>query len=341
MLRAQAPEPKKVGWAILGLGSYARNQILPNMKHCRLSQPVAVISGSPEKAKQVAEQYGIAESMIFNYQNMERIRDVPEIEVVYVITPPGTHREFTVRALEAGKHVCCEKPMAGQVADGEAMVAAAKKANRRLQIGYRCHFEPHNLRAMEICRSGRLGQIRTLRSDHAFTLNSGGGWHTKRDLGGYGAIGEIGVYAVQALCYLAGEDPVEVIGTRHKLDVPRFREVEDVNHFNLRFPGGAQGIGATGYSWNANNFRVYGTTGRLEAEPATGYGGHQFRLNGESISVEPANQWAGQMDHLSECVRDANKTLIAPGEMGLRDLRIIDAVIRSADTGRAVSLSVG
>ena len=332
-------EPAKpVGWAILGLGGYATRNILPNFKDCKLSKPVAVISGSPDKAKGIANEYGIPESKIYNYQNLEKIKDDPDIEVVYVITPPGTHHEFTMRSLAAGKHVCCEKPMTGDLKEAEEMVAMAKKVNKRLGIGYRCHFEPHNLEAMRLCRSGALGTLRTVRSDHGFTMGWDNGWHSKRKLGGYGAISEIGIYAIQALCYLAGADPVEVYGTRDKLKVDRFKEVEDVNHFNLIFPNGVQGFGATAYSWNANNFRVYGDRGNITAEPATGYTGHVFTLNNKKIEVAPANQWALQMDHLSECIRDPKMTLRTPGEMGLRDIRIIDAILRSAESKSSIRL---
>lgn len=336
---AQAEPIKPVGWAILGLGGYAQGQILPNIKNCSHTKLAGLISGSPDKAKRLAEQYGVPESKIYNYQNMEKIADDPDIEVVYVITPPGTHHEFTMRSLRAGKHVCCEKPMTGDLKEAEEMVAEAKKRKLRLGMGYRCHFEPHNLEAMRLCRTGAIGELRTIRSEHGFTLGWDGGWHTSRKLGGYGAIGEIGVYAIQALCYLAGADPIEVMGTRTKLNIPRFKEVDDVNHFNLIFPNGVQGIGATAYTWNANNMVAMGTGGRITAEPATGYGGHNFVINGRRIEVQPANQWAGQMDHLSECVRDAAKTLITPGEMGLRDIRIIDAIMRSADTDRAIKLA--
>jgi len=330
---------KKVGWAILGLGGYALNQILPNMKFCQHGAPVALISGSPDKAKATAAAYGIKESMIFNYDNMDRIKDVAEIDVVYVITPPGTHRDFTIRALQAGKHVCCEKPMASSAKDCEAMIAATKRAKRLLQIGYRCHFEPNNLEAMRICRAGEIGQIRTIRSDHAFTMGWDNGWHSKKGLGGFGAISEIGIYSINALCYLAGEDPIEIFGTRDKVKADRFKDVEDVNHFNLKFPGGAQGVGMTGYSWNANNFRAYGDRGQIDAEPATGYGGHNFRKNGQPFRVEPANMWALQMDDLSRAILDSSRILKTPGEMGLRDIRIIEAVLQSADTGKSVRFS--
>jgi predicted dehydrogenase len=306
-----------------------------------MSRPVAFISGSPDKANNLAKEYGIAPEKVYNYDNMDRIKDDPDIEVVYVITPPGTHKDFTIRALRAGKHVCCEKPMASSSKECREMIAEAKKANRRLQIGYRCHFEPHNLAAMAACKAGRLGSLRTIRSEHGFVLGWDGGWHTKKELGGFGAISEIGVYAIQALCYLSGEDPVEIWGTREKLNIPRFKEVEDVNHFNLLFPSGVQGIGSTAYTWNANNVVAMGNGGRLVAEPATGYSGHQFRLNGTPMDVQPANQWAGQMDHLSECVRDPGKTLIAPGEMGLRDIKIIEAILESANSKRVVKFRAG
>ena len=332
-------QSKPVGWAILGLGGYAQNQILPNMKACRNTKLIAVISGSPDKAKKVASQYGISEANTYSYDNLEKIKDNPEIEVVYVITPPGTHKDFTIRALESGKHVVSEKPMTGSLKDAQAMVAAAKKAKKRLGVGYRCHFEANNLEAVRICRSGQLGAIRTIRSDHGFTMTWGDGWHSNRQLGGYGAISEIGIYAIQALCYLAGADPIEVYGTRDKLNVPRFKTVEDVNHFNLIFPNGIQGFGATAYSWNANNFRVLGERGVINAEPATGSSGNVFTLNGQPITTKPTNMWADQMDHFSDCVRDTAMVLKTPGEMGVRDIAIIEAILHSADTKSPVKLS--
>ncbi len=332
-------EVKPVRWAVLGLGGYARNQIMPNFEHCKHSKLVAVISGSADKAKGVAAKYGLPDSKIYSYDNLEKIKNDEEIDVVYVITPPGTHHEFTLRSLAAGKHVVCEKPMASYAKDAQEMVDAAKKAKKRLGIGYRCHFDAYNVESMRLCRTGALGTLRTIRSDHGFTMNDMNSWHWKRPLGGFGAISEIGIYAIQALCYLAGADPIEVYGTRDKLDVPRFKQVEDVNHFNFVFPNGIQGIGATAYSWNANNWRAMGNRGILNGEPATGYQNNKITLNNQPIKVTPNNMWADQMDHFSECVRDPNKTLITPGEMGLRDIKLIEAILHSADTKSPVRFS--
>lgn len=329
---------KPVGWAVLGLGGYATNNILPNFQHCKKSKLVALISGSPDKAKATAEKYNIPEQKIYDYTNLERIKDDPDIDVVYVITPPGTHHEFVMRALACGKHISCEKPMTGDVKQAVEMVETAKKLGKRLGIGYRCHFEPNNLEAMRLCKTGALGTIRTIRSEHGFTLGDWSKWHHVRSLGGFGAISEIGIYAIQAMCYLAGADPIEVQATRDKGKSPLFKEIEDTNHFVLTFPNNITGIGATSYSWNANNYRVYGNRGRIAAEQATGYDNHMFDFNNQPFQVEAGNQWARQMDHLSECVRDSGKTLITPGEMGLRDVRIMDAIVRAGMENKIVKL---
>lgn len=338
---APAEQEKKVGWAILGLGGYALNQIMPRIKLCERTELKAVISGTPDKAKRVAGEYGLPESKIYNYQSWEAIANDPDIEVVYVITPPGTHAEFTIKALEAGKHVCCEKPMASSSEECRQMIAAAKRAGKRLQIGYRCHFETNNLTAMQQLRDGAIGPVRTVRSEHGFTLGQSV-WHLDPALGGHGAISEIGVYAIQAQCYLMGEDPISVTGSSHKLDPDRFKTIEDTNHWNLKFPSGGQGIGSTSYTWNANNFRALGPRGRLDAEPGTGYSGHNFVLNGRPLNApEMPLQWVGQMDHMSACVRNPGMELIAPGEMGLRDIQIIEGIIQSAREGREISLKFG
>lgn len=331
----QQPQ-KKVGWAVLGLGFYAQNRIMPNFAHCSSSALKAVISGSPEKAKRLAGQYGLPDSKVYSYDALEKIKDDPDIDVVYVITPPGTHHEFTLRALKSGKHVVCEKPMASNAKECEDMVKEAAKQKRRLGIGYRCHFEPYNLEAVRLCREGALGDIRTIRSEHGFVLGGGGSWHSKRALGGHGAISEIGIYSIQALIYLAGADPIEIFGSRDKLDWPHLKEVEDVNHFHFTFPKGIQGFGATAYTWKANNLGVLGTKGKIIADTATEYFDNTFHVNGQPLKLDPGNQWAAQMDHFSECVLDPSKALKTPGEMGWRDIRIIETILRSADEGRPI-----
>ncbi|MGV3618446.1 MAG: Gfo/Idh/MocA family protein [Fimbriimonas sp.] len=334
--RAEQDAPK-VGWAILGLGGYATHQIMPAFKDCTRSKIVALVSGTPDKLKRFGEQYSVPESHRYSYETFDRIKDNPDVQVVYVVTPPATHRDFVVRAAGAGKHVCSEKPMAPTVADCQAMIDACRKAGKRLQIGYRSHYEANNLRAMELCRSGALGTLRSITSDHGFNMPAGT-WRTVRKLAGGGSMMDIGIYSVQALCYLAGEDPTEVFATIHNLPEERFKDVEDTVHFRLKLPSGVQATGTSGYSWapGANRYDVIGTRGGLHAEPATSYGGNTLRGRGTE-GVTPNNQFAAQIDHLSQCIQE-DKPVKTPGEMGLRDIRIIQAIYESARTGMPVRL---
>lgn len=330
---------KPVGWAVLGLGGYATNQIMPAFAHCENSKLVALISGHPEKLTRFGQQYGIAESSRYTYDSMDAIRNNAEIEVVYVITPPATHPGFTVRSAKLGKHVCSEKPMAPTEAECKQMIEACKSAGKLLQIGYRCHYESHNLRAIQACRSGELGKIESLTSDHGFNMGPGT-WRTQRALAGGGSMMDIGIYSLNALRYLSGEEPVEVSASIvNPPNDPRFVDVEDTVDFHLTFPSGLTGHGTSGYSWlnGKNRYQANGSKSTLLAEPATAYDGNRLTINGSEVQGPSNNQFAAELDHFSECVR-AGRRSRTPGEEGLRDIRIIQGIYASAQSGRPVKL---
>lgn len=335
----QGDPNRKVGFAILGLGGYATNQIMPAFARSQHSKITALISGTPDKLKQYGDQYGVPERSRHSYKELERIKDNPEIDVVYIITPPGTHREFTVRSAAVGKHVFSEKPMANTEAECREMIDACRKAGKLLMIGYRSHYEAHNLRAIEACRSGELGTLRSIASEHGFQASRT--WRIDKELSGGGALWDIGIYGVNASRYLTGEDPVEVTAFENRLKGDdRFKEVDDVTHMVLRYPNGTLASISTGYSWRgANNYRVIGTKGTLVAEPATPYEGHRLVVNGKDPQVKPNDQFSAMLDHMSESVLSGAKTVRTPGEMGLVDIRILEASLRSAREGRSVKLS--
>lgn len=332
-------ENRPVGWAVLGLGGYAQGEILPAFARCQRSKLVALISGHEEKLAHVGDRYGIAKNRRYLYDQMASIRNANDIEVVYVITPPATHRDFALRAASAGKHVCSEKPMAPTVADCRAMIEACRKARRLLQIGYRSHYEPNNRRAIEACRSGELGKIRSISSDHGFNIGPNQ-WRVQRALAGGGSMMDIGIYSLNALRYLSGEEPREVTATiANPPNDPRFKDVEDTVDFHLTFPSGLVGHGTSGYSWvqGKNRYEVVGEKATLHAEPATAYSGNRLTIGGHEHNGDTASQFSNQIDHLSECIR-MRKPVRTPGEEGLRDIRIIQAIYESARTGKPVRL---
>jgi predicted dehydrogenase len=346
-LERPLPEPpgQRVGWAVVGLGKFALGQIMPAFSDCRLSRPVALVSGSPDKARDVGARFGV--QRFYDYRNFDAIRDDPAIQVVYIILPNSMHEEYTVRALKAGKHVFCEKPMATSPAECERMIRAARDANRQLGIAYRAHWEPHNERALQLVRAGEIGTLRHFQSMHGRPLDPqdpADQWRAKKALSGGGSLPDIGIYALNAARMFAGEEPVEVAATIHSPPGdPRFAEIEDLVSFRLRFPGGMIADCASSYSvQEQKNYQLYGTTGSIRLDPATDYNRNVIMLKNEDgereIEAESANlQFPREIDGFSEAVR-ANRPFRTPGEEGLRDERLIQAIYRAARDGRTIKL---
>jgi len=338
---------KKLGFAIVGLGKFATEQIMPNFKDCQHARLTALVSGSPAKAKKLAAEYGISEKNIYSYDTFDSIKDNPEVDVVYIILPNSLHAEYTVRAAQAGKHVLCEKPMATSLADAEKMIAACQKADRRLMIAYRCQYEPFNLNAVERIRKGELGKLRAITADHGRpvkpTEDKADTWRVDKKLAGGGSLMDIGIYSLNACRYLTGEEPVEVTAMESSdRSDPRFKEVEDNIHFTLRFPSGVLASCTSSYSYESvKRGRAFGDKAWLDLDPLSDYDKHTLTLGNAKGEQEPkikeGNQFAAEVDHMAECVL-AGKTTRTPGEEGLRDLRIIMAIYEAARTGKAVKV---
>ncbi|RAK56885.1 Gfo/Idh/MocA family protein [Phenylobacterium deserti] len=336
---------RKIGYAIVGLGSYATRQIMPQFVNSERSRLTALVSGSPEKARTLAAQYGIPERSIYSYQTFDRIADNPDVDVVYVILPNSMHAEYSIRAAKAGKHVMCEKPMAPTVRECEQMIAACRQANRKLMIGYRSRFQAHNVEAIRMARGGEMGPTRVILAEHGFNIGDPTQWRLKRSLAGGGALMDIGIYSLNATRYLTGEEPIEVtaIEKTDRSDI-RFREVDDTILFALKFPSGAVANCVSSYTSNHNRYRVVQQNGWFELEPATAYTGQQMRVAPRGQPAQPReialgkNQFAGQLDHMAECIL-TNREPIVSGEEGLRDVRVMEAIYRSVRESRAVKLT--
>ena len=341
--RSRTGVPRSVGYAIVGLGSYATQTIMPQFVNCRISRLAALVSGSPEKLRRYSTEYGVPKGSLYNYTTFGSVRENPDVDIVYVILPNSMHAEYTIRAAAAGKHVLCEKPMAVSSRECEAMIAACRAAGRKLMIGYRSHFEPHNLHAMRLAREGAIGRRRFVQSEHGFPIGHPSQWRLNRELAGGGSLMDIGIYSIQALRYMVGEEPVAVTASSltDRSD-PRFHEVEDRIAWTFLFPSGVIGQGFSSYSSAHNHVRLNGESGWIDLEPATSYSGHAMRIRrgGSEEAAKPppgpgTNQFAAQLDHLSECVLTGREPIV-PGEEGLRDLRLIEAIYQSAAQGRTI-----
>ncbi len=337
---------RRLGWAVVGLGKFALNQILPSFGESRSSKLVALVSGNRQKAEQVAARYGVDSRNLYDYQTFDRLADIPEVDVVYIILPNALHAEYTARAFKAGKHVFCEKPMAVTVEECETMIRAGREAGRKLMVAYRAQFEPHNVEAIRRVREGEIGPLRLVTSDHGRILDPkdpADQWRMVKSLAGGGSLYDIGIYSLQAARYLTGEEPVEVFGQiANTKDDPRFREVEDRVAFQVRFPSGAVANLSSSYSTaSVKRSQAFGEKGSLILDPATEYEGNKLTLQTEKgrqeVKVKEQSQFAAEMDHFSQSVMN-NQEPKTPGEEGLRDVRIMQAVYRAAEEGKTVSL---
>jgi len=337
------PPGKKLGWAIVGLGSLSINQILPAFSQCEKSKVVALVSGHPDKANKLALRYGVSPKNIYNYQNYDSIKDNPEVDIIYIVLPNGMHAEYTVRGLQAGKHILTEKPMANTPAECQQMVDAGRKGNKKLMVAYRCRYEPYNQEAIRVARSHELGTVKVILADAGFAMKDPNVWRLKKSLAGGGSLMDIGIYALQAARYLTGEEPSEVNAMMYSTpNDPRFKEVEEAINFQLRFPSGilANCTSSYGYAWQSH-YRVVTSEGWLELDPATAYNGLRMRVHRGNVTEEKdlpvVDHFAAEMEHMSDCVMQ-NKEPLTPGEEGLRDLTIMHALYEAANTGKTVRL---
>ena len=342
---AAAPDSpgKKLGWAIVGLGNLAIHEILPAFAKCEQSSVTALVSGHPDKANKLAQQYGVNPKNIYNYQNYDSIRDNPEVDIIYIVLPNGMHAEYTIRGFQAGKHVLTEKPMANTPDDCQKMIDAARKAGRKLMVAYRCRYEPFNKEMIRMAREQELGPVKVIVADHGFNIGDPTQWRLEKEFAGGGSLMDIGIYALQAARYLSGEEPTEVNALMYSApNDPRFTEVEENINFQLRFPSGILANCTSSYGYDSqSHYRVIGTKGWLEMEPATVYRGLRMRVHHDGVTEERSlpvlDHFALEMDHMSECVMQ-NKEPLTPGEEGLRDLNVMMAVYLAARTGKTVKL---
>lgn len=335
---ASAPS-KKLGVALCGLGSYSSGQLGPALRETRFCELRGVVTGDPEKGRRWAREYGFPESSVYGYDTIGEMAGNAEIDILYSVTPPGLHKRDALRGFEAGKHVISEKPMAVGVADCDEMIAAARAAGKQLAIGYRTQFHPLYERLKELARSGEFGAFDKMSGGFSFNSSPVGTWRMKRAMGG-GPLMDVGVYVI----YAAGmakleEAPVAVTARQPPKARPEiFAEIEETMYLTLEYADGSTCEGETSWAGSANRFRAEGDKGWFETSPAYSYGGLRGRTSEGELTVPSGfSQQAAQMDHIARSILEGRPSIV-PGELGRRDIRVIEAIFEAARTGRRVEL---
>jgi predicted dehydrogenase len=326
--------------AIMGLGSYG-TRVAEAMQSCKRAKLVGVISGTPAKVRDWQQKYTIPDKNYYNYENFDRIRDNPDIDAVYVITPNGLHHDQVIRVAAAGKHVICEKPMALNAREAQEMIDACNKARVKLLVGYRMHFEPHTLEIVRMRKAGEFGKMLFFQGLSGFTIGDPTQWRLNKQLSGGGSMMDIGIYSVNGARYMLGEEPSWVTAEETKTDPIKFKEgVDETIQFQMGFPSGAVASCLSTYHMNnLDRFFVNGENGFAELQPATGYGPIQGRTNKGELNQPAVIHQAVQMDAMSGIILEGKQPIIpVDGEEALKDLTIIDAIYAAAKSGKRVEL---
>ena len=327
--------------AIMGLGSYG-TRVAEAMKDCKRAKLTGVISGTPSKIKDWQQKYNIPDKNCYNYENFDSIKNNPDIDAVYVITPNGLHKDQSIRVARAGKHVICEKPMAINAAEGKEMVDACKKAGVKLLVGYRMHLEANTLEIIRMRNEGAFGKVLFFQGLSGFRIGDPTQWRLNKELAGGGAMMDIGIYSINGARYMIGEEPVWVTAQETKTDPVKFKEgVDETILFQLGFPGGAVASCLSTYAMsNLDRFFLNGDKGFAELHPATGYGPIKGKTSKGELNNPHITHQTVQMDEMSAMILE-NKKPVVPldGEEGLKDLKIIDAIYLAIKEGRKVKLA--
>lgn len=330
--------PKKLGIALVGLGNYSKNNLAPALAQTQFCRLAGIVTGSPAKAVEWAKKHNIPKQNIYNYDNFDSIANNPDIDIVYVVLPNSLHKEFTIRAAKAGKHVICEKPMSVSVKEGEAMIAACKAAGKQLAIGYRLHFEPHTLEVMRLAREMDFGAIKHVETHFGFSIGDPTQWRMKKALAGGGPLMDVGIYCIQGARYATGLEPIAVTAQAFKTNPVKFSEVEETLTWQLAFPGGLVANGSTTYAFNVERLRVTAEKGYYELSPAYGYGPLKGRTSKGEMNFPHALHQIAQMDAFADCLLN-NRPTTVPGELGLQDMKIIEAIYQAVDSGRRIEIA--
>lgn len=332
-------EEKKLGIALVGLGNYATLMLAPALQHTEYCELKGIVTGTPEKAVKWQKDFNISPAHTYNYETFGKIKNDGAIDIIYIVLPNFMHEEYTIRALEAGKHVICEKPMAMDAAGCKNMIAAAKKANKRLQVGYRLFYEPHHLEMKRWANEPFEGRIKLMETSLGFDMARPGLWRIDKKMGGGGALMDLGPYVIQAARRAAGQNPVSVLAQGFIDDPEIYKGIYGTYTWQLKFSDNALCNSIASFSSYTDRYYVSKGYEYMELKPAFAANVKMSLQSRDESKSLPCNEYqqTTQMDVFARNILD-NTPVVASGEEGMTDMHIIDAIKKSIETGAEVNI---
>ena len=330
----------KVKYAVVGVGWISQEAFLPSVHAVDNADVVALVSGNPEGARQLAEFHGIPD--VVGYDDYDDLLASGKIDAVYIALPNSMHADYSVRASKAGVHALVEKPLAVTVEECEAMIKAAADADTLLMTAYRLHSEPGSVKVLELIANGEIGEPKHFAS--TFSFQSGDENHRLLAEHWGGPLQDIGVYCLNAARHCLDGEPLSVSAMKvHGMGDPRFREVEGSMTVTMLFPREKLAQFLISFEGDdTDTIRVIGTEGEITVEQA-----FDFHFNPRvwltkgrervEIDIPETDHFAGQLAYFSDCILEGRRP-VPDGEEGLADVRALLAIETAAKIGQAQHL---
>jgi len=331
------PHGNKVKWGVLGTASIATRKVIPGMQKGDWSEVAAIASRDLGRAQKAARELGVAKA----YGSYEELVADPEIEAVYIPLPNHLHVPWTAKAAKAGKHVLCEKPMALSAEEAKTLLAVRDRTKRKIGEAFMVKTHPQWLRTRELIRGGKIGELRGILTVFSYSNRDPKNVRNKAEWGG-GGLMDIGCYPITLSRFMFGEEPVRVSGL---MDLDPELGVDRLASGILEFRSGQSVFTVGTQSAYRQSMEFLGTTGRIAVEiPFNAPNDRALRvivddcrdLFGGGVSVEtiPAcDQYTIQGEAFSRAIREDGEVPV-PLEDAIGNMRVIDAIFKSAKTGK-------
>lgn len=322
----------KTRWGVLSTSKFAQTKIIPAMKHCQHAEITAIASRNLEAAQEAAQRLEIAKA----YGSYEELLADTELDVIYNPMPNHLHVEWSIKALEAGKHVLCEKPIGLSSAEGQRLLDAAKQHPKlKVMEAFMYRHHPQWQHAKQLVTDGKIGELRTIQSFFSYFNTDANNIRNQADIGG-GAMMDIGCYNVSLSRFIFGEEPKRVLGIVER--DPQF-QTDRLSSGVLDFGRGTATFTCSTQLSPYQRVNIFGTEGRIEIE-----------IPFNAPPDKPCKMWLQQGSEIEEIVFDIcdqytiqgdlfslavlNDTPVpTPLEDAVANMKVIEAVFESSKTG--------
>ncbi len=330
--------PTKLRWGVLSTAAIGLKKVIPAMQQGQLTHIAAIASRELSKAQEAARTLGIEKV----YGSYEELLADPQIDVIYNPLPNHMHVPWTIKAAQAEKHVLCEKPLSLTVAEARTLLDVQAQTKVKIGEAFMVRTHPQWLRTRELIASGRIGELRSIQGFFSYNNVNPANIRNIPECGG-GALMDIGCYPINISRFLFGDEPVSALGL---IERDPTMKTDRLTSAILHFPSGHSVFTCSTQLVPYQRINVFGTEGRIEVEiPFNAPNDRPCRiliddgrdLFGSGIAIEAfpiCDQYTLQGDAFSKAIIE-NTAVPVPLEDAIKNMAVIEAVFRSAESGKA------